>query len=196
MNTKKIANFRIVMENDQSYEKATLGAGCFWCIEAIFQRVKGVVSVAPGYSGGNVDNPTYEQVCTGQTGHAEVARITFDPSVVTFEELLEVFWHTHNPTTPNRQGADMGTQYRSVIFYHNEEQKGVAVKSKNETDRTGLWKDPIVTEIQPLKNFFKAEDYHHDYYNNNQNQPYCTFVIAPKVQILKKDFSYLWQEEF
>jgi peptide-methionine (S)-S-oxide reductase len=184
------------MDNNQSYEIATLGAGCFWCIEAIFQRVKGVISVEPGYSGGNVDNPTYEQVCTGQTGHAEVARITFDPSVVSFKELLEVFWHTHNPTTLNRQGADIGTQYRSVIFYHNEEQKEVAVKSKNETARTGLWKDPIVTVIQPLKNFFKAEDYHHDYFNNNQNQPYCSFVIAPKVQKLKKEFSYLWQEDF
>lgn len=163
--------------------QATLGAGCFWCTEAVFQRLPGVVSVMPGYAGGTKPNPTYEEVCTGKTGHAEVAQITFDPSKISYEKLLEVFWEAHDPTTLNRQGADVGTQYRSAIFYHNEKQKLAAEKSKAEAQK--LFDDPIVTEIHSLTNFYKAENYHQDYYKNNPNAPYCVFVIKPKLKKLK-----------
>jgi peptide-methionine (S)-S-oxide reductase len=162
-------------------ELATFGNGCFWCTEAIFQRVKGVVRVESGYSGGHVKNPSYEQVTTGKTGHAEVLRIEFDPKVVSYETLLEVFWHTHDPTTLNRQGADAGPQYRSAIFFHNNTQKTIAEASKKKTDRSGLWKDPIVTEISPLINYYAAENYHQNYFNNNPNSGYCNYVIAPKL---------------
>ncbi len=174
---------------------ATLGTGCFWCSEAVFQRVKGVISVEPGYAGGNVPNPIYEQVCSGQTGHAEVSRITFDPSVVSFETLLDVFWHTHDPTTLNRQGADIGTQYRSVIFYENEEQRKIAVESKTRVNASGLWDNPIVTEIEPLNNdFYPAENYHQNYYNNHPNAAYCSVVIAPKIAKFKKEFPDLFRK--
>jgi peptide-methionine (S)-S-oxide reductase len=163
-------------------ETATLGAGCFWCVEAVFQRLKGVHSVISGYAGGRRPNPTYQQVCTGVTGHAEVAQITFDPEVISYGELLDVFWHTHDPTTLNRQGADVGTQYRSVIFYHDERQHEIAEQSKKETDASGLWPDPIVTEIEPLTEFYPAEDYHQNYFNTNPNQPYCSAVVGPKVR--------------
>lgn len=169
-------------------KKATFGSGCFWCTEAVFERLNGVHSVVSGYSGGSVENPTYEEVCNGTTGHAEVTQITYDPDVITFDELLEVFWKTHDPTTLNRQGNDIGTQYRSVIFYQDEEQKKLAEKYKEELDRSGAWDKPIVTEISPLTNFFKAEDYHQDYYQNNPNQGYCAFVIAPKVDKFEKVF--------
>ena len=167
---------------------ATLGAGCFWCVEAVFQQLKGVSSVEAGYAGGDVENPSYEEVCTGRTGHAEVARIYYDPNEITFEELLQVFWHTHNPTTLNRQGGDVGTQYRSAIFYHDEEQKQIAEKSLKEADTSDLWEDPIVTKIEPLKNFSKAEDYHQDYYEKHKNGPYCDAVIEPKLKKLKEKF--------
>ncbi|MEK7671079.1 MAG: peptide-methionine (S)-S-oxide reductase MsrA [Bacteroidota bacterium] len=163
-------------------EKATFGAGCFWCVEAVFQRIDGVKSVVPGYAGGTKQNPTYKEVCTGTTGHAEVAQITFDPSKVSFEKLLEVFWHAHDPTTMNRQGADVGTQYRSVLFYHDEKQKAIAEKSKKDAQKD--FDDPIVTEIQQLTKFYEAEDYHHNYYNDNKLQPYCQFVIKPKLKNL------------
>jgi peptide-methionine (S)-S-oxide reductase len=163
-------------------EKATFGAGCFWCVEAVFQRIDGVKSVVPGYAGGTKQNPTYKEVCTGTTGHAEVAQITFDPSKVSFEKLLEVFWHAHDPTTMNRQGADVGTQYRSVLFYHDEKQKAIAEKSKKDAQKD--FDDPIVTEIQQLTKFYEAEDYHHNYYNDNRLQPYCQFVIKPKLKNL------------
>lgn len=169
-------------------ETATLGAGCFWCVEAIFQQLKGVHRVVSGYAGGRVENPTYEQVCTGTTGHAEVVQITFDPEEISFEELLYVFWRTHDPTTLNRQGADVGTQYRSVIFYHDEGQKAVAERSKNEAEASGLWPNPIVTEIVPFRNFYPAEEYHQDYYLQNPNQPYCRAVIDPKLQKLRNEF--------
>lgn len=169
-------------------EKATFGSGCFWCTEAIFERLNGVVRVESGYSGGNVKNPTYEEVCTGTTGHAEVTQITYDSSIISFDELLEVFWKTHDPTTLNRQGNDMGTQYRSVIFYHNEEQKKLAEKYKAELDKSGAWDNPIVTEILPFAKFYPAENYHQDYYNNNPNQGYCAFVIAPKLEKFEKVF--------
>lgn len=170
------------------YELATFGSGCFWCTEAIFQRLNGVIKVESGYSGGTVPNPTYEAVCTGKTGHAEVCQITFDPKLITYTELLEVFWKTHDPTTLNRQGNDVGTQYRSVIFYHNDLQKELAEKYKSKLDQSGAYEKPIVTEITKFKNFYKAEDYHQNYYNNNSFQPYCSFVITPKVDKFEKVF--------
>lgn len=175
-------------------EEATFGAGCFWCVEAVFEEVKGIKSAVAGYAGGKIPNPTYRQVSSGQTGHAEVARITYDPSVISYEQLLEVFWHTHNPTTKNRQGADVGPQYRSVIFYHNDKQKEIAEKSLQKTDNSDLWEDPIVTEIEPLKNYSSAENYHQNYYENNPNAGYCQVVIAPKLKKFRKDFSHLLKE--
>ena len=169
-------------------ELATFGSGCFWCTEAVFQRLKGVTSVVSGYAGGHVANPTYMQVCGGNTGHAEVVQVLYDPSVVTYEELLEVFWKTHDPTTPDRQGNDHGPQYRSVIFYHNEDQKRLAEGYKRKLDAAGIWNDPIVTEIMPFTNFFQAEAYHQNYYNQNPTQGYCAFIIKPKVEKLQKVF--------
>jgi peptide-methionine (S)-S-oxide reductase len=169
-------------------ETATFGGGCFWCTEAVYQELDGVLKVESGYAGGSVPNPSYKQVCTGTTGHAEVIQITFDPAVISFEELLDVFWVTHDPTTLNRQGADVGTQYRSVIFYHDEAQKAVAEKSRQAADAAGLWPNPIVTEISPLTNYTQAEDYHQNYYRDNQYQPYCQFVIAPKMKKFRQVF--------
>jgi peptide-methionine (S)-S-oxide reductase len=163
-------------------EVATLGGGCFWCLEAVFERIPGVKTVTSGYAGGTVPNPTYKQVCTGTTGHAEVVQVEFDPSVVTYADVLHTFWECHDPTTLNRQGADVGTQYRSVIFYNNDQQKMIAEQSRSEAQKESS--DPIVTEIQPLKTFYKAEDYHQQYFDNNQNAPYCTFVIKPKLKKL------------
>ena len=163
---------------------ATLANGCFWCTEAIFKRLKGVKSVLPGYSGGVVKNPSYDEVCTGKTGHAESIQIEFDPTVIPYEKILDVFWHTHDPTTLNRQGNDVGTQYRSAIFYHDQKQKEIAEKSKRDLEKAGVYKNPIVTEITPFKNFYVAEDYHKDYYEKHQDAPYCSFVINPKVHKL------------
>lgn len=174
--------------NDKS-QLATFGAGCFWCTEAVFLNVKGVSKVVSGYEGGKVKNPTYREVCTGETGHAEVTQITFDPSKVTFEELLEVFWNTHDPTTLNKQGADEGTQYRSVVFYHNEDQKKVAEAYKKQLDASNIYKSPIVTEITPASTFYAAEDYHQNYYELNPSQGYCQYVIRPKVEKFKKQFA-------
>ncbi len=170
-----------------SLDTATFGAGCFWCVEAIFTELTGVEKVLPGYSGGHKDNPTYREVCGGATGHAEVCQIYFDPKVISFQELLEIFWTTHNPTMLNRQGNDIGTQYRSVVFYHNEEQKEAAIKSKTEV-ATKIWEDPIVTEITEFDKFFQAEDYHNDYFANNPNQGYCRVIIEPKVMKFRKMF--------
>ncbi|CAN5426567.1 peptide-methionine (S)-S-oxide reductase MsrA [soil metagenome] len=169
-------------------EKATFGAGCFWCIEAIFQNLEGVKSVVSGYSGGNKENPTYQQVTSGTTGHAEVIQITYDPQKISYEELLEVFWKTHDPTTLNRQGNDVGSQYRSAIFYHNEEQKALAEKFKKELDSSGAWDKPLVTQIVPFTKFFEAEDYHQNYFNQNSSQPYCAYVIQPKLEKFRKAF--------
>ena len=169
-------------------ETATLGGGCFWCVEAIYQDVIGVHKVVSGYMGGAIENPTYQQVCSGTTGHAEVAQIVFDPTVISFAEILFIFWCTHDPTTLNRQGNDVGTQYRSVIFYHTEEQKSIAERSKAETEASDLWPDPIVTEIAPLTIFYEAEEYHQNYFVENPHQPYCIFVINPKVQKFRKSF--------
>jgi peptide-methionine (S)-S-oxide reductase len=169
-------------------DTVTFGTGCFWCTEAIFQDVEGVISVESGYSGGHVANPTYEQVGSGLTGHAECLNIIYDPSKVTYDELLEIFWQTHDPTTLNRQGNDVGTQYRSVIFYHNQQQKEVAEKYKKELDKSGAYPHPIVTTLEPFTKFYKAENYHQSYYNENGNQPYCQFVIRPKVEKFRKVF--------
>lgn len=172
----------------QDNDTATFATGCFWCTEAIFQRLKGVKKVTSGYSGGNVPNPTYEEVCTGSTGHAECCQIIYDPSVVSFDELLEVFWKTHDPTTLNRQGNDVGTQYRSAVFYHSEEQKAKAEHYKKALDSSGAFNSPIVTAIEPIKNFYSAENYHQDYFDNNPGNMYCRFVIVPKVEKFQKVF--------
>ena len=169
-------------------ETATLGSGCFWCTEAVFDRLKGVQSAVSGYSGGQVPNPTYEQVCTGKTGHAEVVQVTFDPQQISFAEVLEVFWQTHDPTTKNRQGADVGPQYRSVIFYHNEAQRDVAASLKKELNKTKAFGNPVVTEIEAFNKFYPAEDYHQQYFELNGRQPYCQAVIAPKVEKFEKVF--------
>jgi peptide-methionine (S)-S-oxide reductase len=170
-------------------QTATFGAGCFWCTEAVFLNVKGVTKVVSGYTGGKVKNPTYREICTGMTGHAEVTQITFDPAVVSFEELLEVFWNTHDPTTLNRQGADEGTQYRSAVFYADENQKALAEAYKKQLEASHVYKNPIVTEITTLTTFYPAEDYHQNYYELNPNQGYCQYVIRPKVDKFKKQFA-------
>jgi peptide-methionine (S)-S-oxide reductase len=172
-----------------SLKLATFGSGCFWCTEAIFLQVKGVQKVESGYSGGKVKNPTYKEVCSGLTGHAEVIQVGYDPQVVSYDELLEIFWKTHDPTTLNKQGADEGTQYRSVIYYHDEEQKKAAEFYKEKLDKSGAFDVPIVTEISPFTAFYKAEDYHQNYYNLNGNAPYCSYVIQPKVEKFKKVFA-------
>lgn len=174
--------------NSGQKETATFGNGCFWCTEAIFKSLKGVETVESGYSGGKIKNPTYREVCSGLTGHAEVIQITFDPSVITYDELLEVFWETHDPTTLNRQGADVGTQYRSAVFYHTPEQKQAAEKYKSELNRQNVYNKPVVTEITPFDTFYKAEDYHQNYYANNPTQGYCQMVIVPKLEKFRKVF--------
>lgn len=174
--------------NTDGLELATFGNGCFWCTEAIFLNIDGVAKVESGYTGGRVKNPTYKEVCSGLTGHAEAIQLWFDPKQVTYEELLEIFWQTHDPTTLNRQGADVGTQYRSAIFYHNDEQKRLAEFYKKKLEDAKAFDDPIVTEISPASTFYKAEDYHQNYYALNSNAPYCTYVIQPKLEKFKKVF--------
>ncbi len=171
----------------KSSEYATIGGGCFWCIEAVYQRIDGIISVIPGYAGGKSKTTTYKEVCKGTTGHAEVAKIEFNSDIITFEKILNVFWQAHDPTTLNRQGNDVGTQYRSVIFYHNDTQKEIAINSKNNANKSGYWHNDIVTEIKAIVNYSDAEDYHNDYYRNNPNQPYCVFVIKPKLDKLVKE---------
>ncbi|GAB3223809.1 peptide-methionine (S)-S-oxide reductase MsrA [Hymenobacter seoulensis] len=170
-------------------EQATFGAGCFWCVEAVFQDLNGVEKVVSGYTGGRIANPTYKEVCSGLTGHAEVAQITYDPSKISFEELLEVFWKTHDPTTLNRQGADTGTQYRSAIYYHNDEQKRLSEEYKKKLNEAQAFPNPIVTEISPLGTFYAAENYHQNYYKLNSQQPYCQFVVKPKVDKVRQVFA-------
>lgn len=172
----------------QNLEQATLAGGCFWCVESCFTMLKGVESVISGYSGGHKENPTYEEVCTGTTGHAEVIEITFDPKIISYKQLLEVFWFLHNPTTLNRQGNDIGTQYRSAIFYHSEKQKQEAEESLKESEARQDWKGKYVTEITPFKKFWPAEQYHQGYYNANPTQPYCSAIVGPKIQKFKKHF--------
>ena len=179
----------VVAPADARLEKATFGGGCFWCTEAVYQELKGVYKVVSGYSGGRKANPTYEEICTGLTGHAEVIQVEFNPTEISFVELLEVFWQTHDPTTLNRQGADVGTQYRSVIFFHNDQQKQLAEELKRKLDDAGAYSDPIVTEISPIEKFYPAEDYHQNYFALNGRQPYCRAVVAPKVDKVRKVFA-------
>ena len=169
-------------------ETATFGAGCFWCVEAVFLQLDGVLSVESGYSGGAIENPTYKQVCRGTTDHAEVCQIRYDPSKITFDELLEVFWRTHDPTTLNRQGNDTGSQYRSVVFYHDDRQKELTEQRKRQLDEAGIWDDPIVTEISPFTIFYKAEEYHQDYFNRSPEARYCQVIIRPKVEKFRQVF--------
>ncbi len=183
-----LESFYVIMEQEKKDTVATFGSGCFWCTEAVFERLEGVEKVISGYSGGSVKNPSYREVTTGRTGHAEVCQIHYDPATISYEELLDVFWHTHDPTTLNRQGNDAGTQYRSVIFYHSEEQKRLAEESRAAMDASGTFEDPIVTEITAFRNFYEAEDYHQDYFANNPDQPYCTFVVKPKVSKFKAKY--------
>lgn len=174
--------------NEGEIQTATFGSGCFWCTEAVFLSVKGVVKVVSGYAGGKIKNPTYREICSGLTGHAEVTQITYNSTKVFFEELLQVFWNTHDPTTLNKQGADEGIQYRSVVFYHNENQKALAETYKKQLDESHVFKNPIVTEISPLSNYYPAEDYHQNYFELNPNQSYCQYVVRPKVEKFKKTF--------
>jgi peptide-methionine (S)-S-oxide reductase len=169
-------------------EVATLGSGCFWCTEAFFLPVKGIKSVVSGYSGGKVKNPTYKEVCSGLTGHAEVIQVTFDPTIISYSEVLEIFWNTHDPTTLNKQGADEGTQYRSVIYFHNDEQKKIAEDYKTQLNQSAVFKNPIVTEISPFTVFYPAENYHQNYFELNPTQGYCAYVIRPKVEKFRKQF--------
>lgn len=188
-NPKKITAMRNEpIPNGIQTDTATFGEGCFWCTEAFFQKLDGVYKVLSGYGGGFVENPTYEQVCDKTTGHAELCRIVYDPKKITYDELLEVFWKTHDPTTMNQQGNDVGPQYRSVIYYHNDAQKTKAEHYKEVLNKSGAWDSPIVTTIEPFKNFYPAENYHQNYYNANQNQGYCRFVIAPKLEKFEKAF--------
>ena len=173
----------------QNIEMATFGAGCFWCVEAIFETLDGVLDVQSGYTGGNVKNPSYEDICTGTTGHAEVIQITYNANVISFDKLLNIFWMSHNPTTLNQQGADIGTQYRSVIFHHNKEQEQISQKSTQKVANSKMYVNPIVTEIIPLGIFYPAEDYHQNYYRVNPNAPYCQVVIKPKLEKFKKQIN-------
>ncbi len=172
----------------ENHEVATIGGGCFWCIEAIYLDIKGIISVTSGYSGGTTQNPTYREVSSGMSGHAEVIQLIFDPKIISYGDILKIFFQIHDPTTRNRQGADVGTQYRSVIFYHHEVQKGIAEKVMIEIGKSALWKNPLVTELLPYTMFYPAESYHQDYYANNPNQPYCSIVIAPKLKKFRKSF--------
>lgn len=176
-------------------ETATLAGGCFWCTEAIFKRLKGVISVMSGYSGGKTNNPSYEDVSSGQTGHAEAIQVTFDPNVITYNNLLDVFWHLHDPTTLNRQGNDVGTQYKSVIFYHNEKQKKIAEQSKKDLEQSGKFDNQIVTQILPYDDFFKAESNHQNFYDNNRDYAYCRVIIDPKIRKLMSDYKDLVASE-
>jgi peptide-methionine (S)-S-oxide reductase len=176
------------MAEEGKVETATLGGGCFWCLEAVFEQLEGVKSVVSGYAGGAVPNPSYEQVCTGATGHAEVVQITFDPKKISYRELLEIFFTMHDPTTPNRQGGDSGTQYRSVIFYHTPEQGNTAREVIQKLETSGIWESPIVTEVQEYQGFYPAEEYHQEYYRRNQAQPYCQAVITPKLAKLREKY--------
>jgi peptide-methionine (S)-S-oxide reductase len=178
----------MTMKKSETLEAATLGGGCFWCTEAVFDNLNGISKVESGYSGGTVANPTYQQVCTEKTGHAEVVQVTFDPQIISYEDILRVFFTIHDPTTLNRQGDDVGTQYRSVIFYHDEKQRQTAEKTVKEMESQKIWDDPIMTEISPFRAFYKAESYHQEYFANNPDQPYCCIVIAPKVAKFRKSF--------
>jgi peptide-methionine (S)-S-oxide reductase len=181
-----MTNKKSAFEKNQQTDVATLGGGCFWCIEAVFDEIKGVLNTESGYAGGNMDSPNYEQVCTGNTGHAEVVQVTFNPEITTFKEILEIFFTAHDPTTLNRQGADIGTQYRSIIFFHNTKQKLTAEKLIDELNSKKIWNNPILTQVEPLKKFYKAEKYHEKYFVKHPNSGYCQAVISPKISKLRK----------
>ena len=183
-----VTSFQTGGENENRMEKVTLGGGCFWCVEAVYEEVKGITSVKSGYMGGHIKNPTYRDVTSARSGHAEVVQLEFDPSVISYKEILEIFWQTHDPTTLNRQGNDVGPQYRSAVFYHSEEQKKIAEFYLSELDKSGAFRDPIVTEITKASEFYVAENYHQDYYALNGSQPYCQFVIRPKLEKFRKAF--------
>jgi len=183
-----LSGFIMTSNQQKELKTATLGAGCFWCVEAIFEDLAGVESVVSGYSGGKVINPTYHEVTTGKTGHAEVIHLTYDESIITYPEILEVFWKTHDPTTLNRQGADVGTQYRSAVFYHDDEQRNAAQFYKKKLEESGAFDAPVITEITEFTGFYKAEGYHQNYYDLNPNQPYCSIVITPKLEKFRKAF--------
>ena len=183
-----------LMSDLSKLKTLVLGGGCFWCIETIFQDIRGVEYVESGYSGGNTPNPTYQEVCTGKTGHAEVVRITYNPEVISLDQLLTVFFHIHDPTTLNRQGADIGTQYRSVIFYSDENEKNTAIRIMDEITSQKLWDDPLVTELSPLSEFYRAEEYHQNYYKKNPDKSYCSLVIAPKLRKFYRDFPHLLKD--
>lgn len=190
-NTTTTTNLQMTISTDSNaatFDTATFGAGCFWCVEAVFQQLAGVHKVSSGYSGGKIANPTYKEVCSGYTGHAEVCQIVYDPKVISYKDLLQAFWLSHDPTTLNRQGNDVGTQYRSVIYYHSPEQQQLAEQIKKELDASHAYADPIVTEISPMGAFYVAEDYHQNYYNENGDQPYCQFVVKLKVEKFQKVF--------
>ena len=187
--TAQIDENEKIINESENMDTITLGAGCFWCVEAVFSELKGVESVVSGYAGGTVDNPSYAEVCKGKTGHAEVAQIAYDPSQISLADILQVFWQTHDPTTLNRQGADIGTQYRSVIFYHTEEQRKIALQLKTELSESGAWENPLVTEVLPIPKFYGAENYHQDYYLQNGDQQYCKYVIQPKLDKFRKVFA-------
>lgn len=180
---------------DTNYETITLAGGCFWCLEAVYDEVKGVLSVDSGYANGHVANPSYRAVCTGETGHAEVVQVKFDPNVISFRDILNIFFAIHDPTTTNRQGADIGTQYRSGIYYHTPEQKEMAESLIKELNEQKIWDHPIVTQVEPLKDFYMAEDYHQEYFAKNPYQPYCMAVVAPKVNKFRKHFLELWKKQ-
>jgi peptide-methionine (S)-S-oxide reductase len=188
LNGKNMSQYSQVL-NNQSCEITTLGGGCFWCLEAVFDELEGVIDVVSGYSGGNIPNPSYQQVCTGTTGHAEVVQVAFDPKMIRFEEILEVFFSIHDPTTLNRQGADVGTQYRSAIFYHSKQQKETAEQLISQLETRKKWHNPIVTEVTAYEQFYPAEDYHQEYFAQNARQPYCQAVIAPKVANFRKEYA-------
>ena len=179
-----------------NFEEITLANGCFWCTEAIFKRVRGILSVLPGYSGGFLTDPSYDQICTGETGHAEAIQIRFDPKIIPLKKLFEIFWYTHDPTTLNRQGNDVGTQYRSAVFYQTPKQKDTATAVKEDIEKKNVYSNPIVTEITPFKNFYPAEKYHKNYYDNNKNVPYCSYVIDPKVEKLLSKFQDNVKDEY
>ena len=176
---------------DNLFQTAYIGGGCFWCMEAVYKELKGIVKVESGYAGGKTTNPSYKEVCSGTTGHAEIIKLTYDPSVITYKDVIDIFWHVHNPTTLNKQGNDQGTQYRSVIFYESETEKQIAEKSMLEAQVQKVWTDPIVTEITPLQKFYLGEDYHQDYFANNPNQSYCVYVVSPKVEKFRKEYKEL-----
>lgn len=194
-NNEKINTYDNPMADSSKLKTAVLGGGCFWCVETIFEDIKGVEKVESGYSGGTTKKPTYQEVCSGTTGHAEVVRIWYNPEIISYKELLYVFFHIHDPTTLNRQGADVGTQYRSVIFYSDENEKQIAEAMISEISEKKLWQNPVVTELSPLKEFYIAEDYHQNYYKNNPEKSYCSVVIAPKVRKFYKEFPHLLKDE-